>query len=42
MVQKQAMKKRIEESASNRDAGSPLTVSDVYRANNAFWYSRSP
>lgn len=42
MVQKQAMKKRIEESASNRDAGHPLSVTDINRGNNAFWYSRSP
>ena len=36
-AQKAAMKRRIEEAASNRDAGSPLSVSDVYRANNSFW-----
>jgi hypothetical protein len=41
MAQKAAMKRRIEVAASNRDAGSPLSVSDVYRGNNSFWYSRS-
>lgn len=41
LAQKAAMKRRIEEAANNRDAGSPLSVSDVYRANNPFWYSRS-
>jgi len=41
IAQKTAMKRRIEVAASNRDAGSPLSVSDVYRANNPFWYSRS-
>lgn len=40
-AQKTAMKRRIEEAANNRDAGSPLSVSDVYRGNNSFWYSRS-
>ena len=37
LAQKTAMKRRIEVAASNRDAGSPLSVSDVYRANNSFW-----
>jgi hypothetical protein len=37
LAQKAAMKRRIEVAASNRDAGSPLSVSDVYRANNSFW-----
>ena len=41
LAQKTAMKRRIEVAASNRDAGSPLSVSDVYRGNNSFWYSRS-
>jgi len=36
-AQKTAMKRRIEEAANNRDAGSPLSVSDVYRGNNSFW-----
>lgn len=37
LAQKAAMKRRIEVAASNRDAGSPLSVSDVYRDNNSFW-----
>jgi len=41
MAQKQAMKRRIEEAANNRDAGSPLKVSDIYAENNWFWFSRS-
>ncbi len=41
MLQKQAMKKRIEDAANNRDAGHPESVTDVYRGNNQFWYSRS-
>ena len=41
LLQKQAMKKRIEESANNRDAGHPLSVTDIYDSNNRFWYTRS-
>ena len=41
LSQKQAMKRRIEESADNRDAGSPLQVSDIYAENNWFWFSGS-
>ena len=41
MIQKQAMRKRIEDAASNRDAGSPLSVSDIYIANNEFWFTRT-
>ena len=41
LAQKQAMKRRIEESANNRDAGHPLSVTDIYDANNRFWYTRS-
>ena len=40
-AQKKDMKRRIEEAADNRDAGSPLSVSDIYTANNPFWFSRS-
>ena len=40
-AQKKDMKRRIEESANNRDAGSPLSVSDVYRENNEFWFTRT-
>ena len=39
--QKAAMKRRIEEAANNRDAGHPLTVSDVYLENNEFFFGRS-
>jgi len=39
--QKAAMKRRIEEAANNRDAGQPLTVSDVYLENNEFFFGRS-
>ena len=41
MAQKQAMKRRIEEAANNRDAGSPLQVSDIYGENNYQWFTRS-
>jgi hypothetical protein len=41
LLQKQAMKKNIQESANNRDAGHPLSVTDIYDANNRFWYTRS-
>ena len=36
--QKFAMNRRIEEAANNRDAGSPLSVSDVYNENNRYWW----
>ena len=41
--QKAAMKRRIEEAANNRDAGHPLTISDVYLENNEFllWQEHS-
>ena len=41
MYDKQQMKRRIEVAADNRDAGSPLTVSDIYVANNEFWFTRT-
>ena len=41
LAQKAAMKRRIEEAANNRDAGHPLTVSDVYLENNEFFFGRS-
>jgi len=41
MAQKQAMKRRIEEAANNRDAGSPLYVSDIYGENSYQWFTRS-
>ena len=33
-AQKRDMKRRIEVAADNRDAGNPLTISDVYLENN--------
>ena len=41
MAQKTAMKRRIEEAANNRDAGSPLQISDIYGENNYQWFTRS-
>ena len=41
MAQKTAMKRRIQEAANNRDAGSPLQVSDIYGENNYQWFTRS-
>ena len=40
-AQKKDMKRRIEEAANNRDAGHPLTISDVYLENNEFFFGRS-
>ena len=39
--QKAELTKRITDAAANRDADNPLTVTDVYMANNRFWYTRS-
>lgn len=36
--QKAALKRRIEESANNRDAGAGETISDVYNENNDYYY----
>jgi len=41
MAQKQALKKRLEEMADNRDAGQPETISDIYAENNEYWFWRS-
>ena len=41
LAQKQDLRRRITEAAANRDADNPLTVSDIYTANNRFWYTRS-
>ena len=41
LSQKLDMRKRIEQAASNRDAGSPITITDVYKVNNEFLYTRS-
>jgi hypothetical protein len=38
MLQKQALTKRIQEAAQNRDAGEPESVSDIYADNNEWWY----
>tara|TARA_R110002167_G_scaffold88894_3_gene239589 strand:+ start:381 stop:1094 length:714 start_codon:yes stop_codon:yes gene_type:complete len=40
-AQKVEMKRRIEEAADNRDAGSPLSVTDIYVGNNDFWFTRT-
>ena len=42
MAQKAELKRRIEEAASNRDAASPLSVSDVYSENNGFLWGFGP
>ena len=39
--QKAQMKRRIEEAADNRDAGHPLSVSDIYVANDEFMFTRT-
>jgi hypothetical protein len=41
MAQKQALKRRLEEMAENRDAGQPDTISDIYAENNEYWFWRS-
>ncbi|MEZ0208565.1 MAG: hypothetical protein ACAH17_00105 [Candidatus Paceibacterota bacterium] len=41
MAQKQALKRRFEEMALNRDAGQPESISDIYAENNEFWFWRS-
>ena len=41
MAQKAELKQRITESAANRDADNPLTVTDIYLSNNKFWYAGS-
>lgn len=37
-AQKQALVKRIQEAAQNRDAGEPESVSDIYADNTEWWY----
>lgn len=39
--QKMALKRRIEEAANNRDAGSGESISDVYNENSSFLFGRS-
>jgi len=41
MAQKAALKRRIEEAANNRDAGSGESISDVYNESNDYRYGRS-
>jgi hypothetical protein len=41
LAQQGDLRKRITDAAANRDADNPLTVSDIYTANNRFWFSRS-
>lgn len=41
MAQKTALKRRIEEAANNRDAGSGDAVSDIYIENDDFFYGRT-
>jgi hypothetical protein len=41
MAQKQALKRRIEEAAQNRDAGDPESISDIYIENDDFFYGRT-
>ena len=38
MAQKQALKRRIEEAAQNRDAGKPESVSDIYAEDDFYWF----
>ena len=40
MQQKEALKRRIEVMANNRDEGHAQTVSDIYAENNDFWLTR--
>ncbi len=39
--QKEALKRRIEVMANNRDEGQPESISDIYAENSDFWYNRS-
>ena len=41
MQQKLMMKRRIEEAANNRDAGSPLSITDIYTTDSEFLFTRS-
>ena len=41
LKQKADMKRRIEEAANNRDAGHPISVSDIYVANDEFMFTRT-
>lgn len=41
MAQKQALIKRIQDMASNRDASQPESVSDIYAENDDYWFWRS-
>ena len=41
LQQKEALKRRIEVMASNRDAEQPESISDIYAENDEFWFTRS-
>jgi hypothetical protein len=41
MAQKEALKRRLEVMAENRDAGQPESVSDIYAENDQAWFWRS-
>jgi hypothetical protein len=41
MAQKADLKRRIEESSKNRDAGEPESISDIYIENDDFFYGRT-
>ncbi len=41
MAQKQALIKRIQDMASNRDSGQPESISDIYAENDDYWFWRS-
>lgn len=41
MGQKEALRRRIEIMANNRDEGQPESISDIYAENSDFWFNRS-
>ena len=41
MAQKAALTKRIQDMASNRDAGQPESISDIYAENDDYWFWRA-
>lgn len=41
LAQKQALKRRIEEAANNRDAGEPESVTDIYGENSDYFFGRT-
>lgn len=38
VLQKQELKKRLEEASQNRDTGDSESVTDIYAENNEYWY----